>query len=169
MQNNEDIKELAIAAWRLEKWLNNLKSDRKMAAKSALRGIKKYIAAMDVEVIDPVGAKFDLGLAIEVVNNEDPEALEENLIIIETLVPYVYKNGELIQHARVIIGTLVKAEKLNNEIIETSKQDLVEQSFEQEGEETSVSATNITETTDKESTQFQKDEIERMMAYAKIL
>ena len=169
MQNNEDIKELAIAAWRLEKWLNNLKSDRKMAAKSALRGIKKYIAAMDVEVIDPVGAKFDLGLAIEVVNNEDPEALEENLIIIETLVPYVYKNGELIQHARVIIGTLVKAEKLNNEIIERSKQDLVEQSFEQEGEETSVSATNITETTDKESTQFQKDEIERMMAYAKIL
>ena len=43
MSDKADIKELAVAAWRLEKWLDNLVVDRKMAAKSALRSIKKYI------------------------------------------------------------------------------------------------------------------------------
>ena len=38
-----DIRELATATWRLEKWLDNLNAERKMAAKSALRNIKKYI------------------------------------------------------------------------------------------------------------------------------
>ena len=45
MSDKADIKELAVAAWRLEKWLDNLVADRKMAAKSALRSIKKYISA----------------------------------------------------------------------------------------------------------------------------
>lgn len=169
MQNNADIKELAVAAWRLEKWLDNLNSDRKMAAKSALRSIKKYIAAMEVEVIDPIGSKFDPGLAIEVVNNEAPEALEEDLIIIETLAPYVYQNGELMQHARVIIGTLVKEAKPNNEIIEEPKHDVIEQPPVQAEEEPLAPATDVVDATDEEPVQLRKNDIERMMEYAKIL
>lgn len=113
-----DIKELATAAWRLEKWLDNLNAERKMAAKSALRSINKYIAGCNVEVKDPLGSKFDPGLAVEVVNNEAPELPEEELIIIETLAPYVYRNGELIQYARVIIGSQIKEAKENHEIKE---------------------------------------------------
>ena len=170
MQRNADVKELSVAAWRLEKWLDNLNSDRKMAAKSALRSIKKYIAALEVEVVDPIGSKFDPGLAIEVVNNEAPEALEENLIIIETLSPYVYQSGELIQHARVIIGTLVKEAKANNEIIEAPKQDAVEQPpiTEVTDASTTPTATGTAEV-DEEAVQIRKDDIERMMEYAKIL
>lgn len=164
MQNNADIKELAVAAWRLEKWLDNLNSDRKMAAKSALRSIKKYIAALEVEVVDPVGSKFDPGLAIEVVNNEAPEALEENLIIIETLAPYVYQSGELIQHARVIIGTLVKEAKVNNEIVEEPKSD------DTKAEEVpSDTPTSTVDVADEDAVEIRKDDIERMMEYAKIL
>jgi len=164
MQNNADIKELAVAAWRLEKWLDNLNSDRKMAAKSALRSIKKYIAALEVEVVDPVGSKFDPGLAIEVVNNEAPEALEENLIIIETLAPYVYQSGELIQHARVIIGTLVKEAKVNNEIVEEPKSD------DTEAEEVpSDTPTSTVDVADEDAVEIRKEDIERMMEYAKIL
>ena len=117
MAGKADIRELAIAAWRLEKWLDNLNADRKMAAKSALRSIKKYIAESGVEIKDPVGSKFDPGLAVEVVNNEAEDAPEEELIIIETLSPYIYLNGELIQHARVIIGSAVKEARSNNVII----------------------------------------------------
>lgn len=170
MQRNADIKELAVAAWRLEKWLDNLNSDRKMAAKSALRSIKKYIAALEIEVVDPVGSKFDPGLAIEVVNNEAPEALEENLIIIETLSPYVYQSGELIQYARVIIGTLVKEAKANNEIIEAPKQDAVVQPLVTEVKDAPTMPT-VTDTAevDEETVQIRKDDIERMMEYAKIL
>lgn len=115
---NGDIKELAIATWRLEKWLDNLNAERKMAAKSALRSIKKYLSAIGVETKDPIGSKFDAGLAVEVVNNEAPELPEEELIIIETLAPYVYQDGELIQYARVIIGSEIKEAKQNNEIRE---------------------------------------------------
>lgn len=116
--DNADIRELATATWRLEKWLENLNAERKMAAKSALRNIKKYISACNVEVKDPLGSKFDPGLAVEVVNNESPETPEEELIIIETLAPYVYQDGELIQYARVIIGSEIKEAKQNNEIKE---------------------------------------------------
>lgn len=64
MSDKADIKELAVAAWCLEKWLDNLVAGRKMAAKSALRSIKKYISASGVEVKDPLGSKFDPGLAV---------------------------------------------------------------------------------------------------------
>lgn len=114
--DNADVRELATAAWRLEKWLDNLNAERKMAAKSALRSIKKYIAACNVEVKDPIGSKFDPGLAVEVVNNEAPEIAEEDLIIVETLAPYIYIEGELAQYARVIIGSQIKEAKPNNEI-----------------------------------------------------
>lgn len=104
MPSKTNVKDLAVAVWRLERWLNNLNVDRKMAATSALRGIKKYISAINVEIIDPLGSKFDPGLAVEVINNEAPEEDEDHLIISETLSPYVYLDGELLQLARVIIG-----------------------------------------------------------------
>lgn len=110
MANETDISSLATAAWRLEKWLNGIDVDRKMAAKSSLRAIKKYIEACGASISDPTGAKFDPGLAIDVVGNEDESAAEEDLIIIETLAPYVYQNGELVQYARVILGTNLKEE-----------------------------------------------------------
>lgn len=125
MSEKADIKDLAVAVWRLEKWLDNLVADRKMAAKSALRSIKKYISESDIEVRDPLGSKFDPGLAVEVINNEDEDADENKLIIVETVAPYVYCGGELIQHAKVIIGTSIKPPKSNkasnNEVDDSSK------------------------------------------------
>lgn len=165
MQNSADVKELAVAAWRLEKWLDNLNSTRKMAAKSALRSIKKYITALDIEVIDPVGSKFDPGLAIEVVNNESPEAFEENLIIVETLTPYVYQNGELMQHARVIIGTTVKEAKVNKEIVESPS---VKPELEKAAAEDRPSAVQ-NDVKVQEEISIREDDIERMLEYAKIL
>lgn len=160
MSNTAEIKELAVAAWRLEKWLDNLNSDRKMAAKSALRSIKKYIAAMGVEVKDPIGSRFDPGLAIEVINNEDIDAAEEDLIIIETLTPYIYQNGELVQHARVIIGTSVKQAKPNNEIKAEPAPAAPEEGV--------CKAASPAEKEENDIT-ISADDIERMKAYAKIL
>lgn len=169
MQDNADIKELAVATWRLEKWLDNLNFDRKMAAKSALRSIKKYIAALSVEVVDPIGSKFDPGLAIEVVNNEAPERPEEDLIIIETLAPYVYQYGELIQHARVIIGTLIKEGKKSNENIEEAAPTVAVEQPAINTENRSFQGANKVEVSKEENIAIRKDDIERMMKYAKIL
>ena len=169
MAEKADIIELAVAAWRLEKWLDNLNADRKMAAKSALRIIKKYISACGIEVRDPIGARFDPGLAIEVVNNESEEAPEETLIITETLSPYIYHEGKLVQHAREIIGTTQKCVKENKGTVEvddmkarTGDANMVENTeslYNLQAEQPSVDE-NIT---------ISKDEIERIKAYAKIL
>ena len=167
MSDKADIKELAVAAWRLEKWLDNLVADRKMAAKSALRSIKKYISASGVEVKDPLGSKFDPGLAVEVVNNEDEDADENELIIVETLAPYVYQNGELLQHARVIIGTAVKEAKTNTGVVEDNSVKTEASAVAETAAETpqSLKETSVAD----EEVAIGTDEIERMMAYAKIL
>lgn len=163
MSDKPDIKELAVCAWRLEKWLDNLNADRKTAAKSALRGIKKYISACGIELKDPIGSKFDPGLAVEVVNNEDENADEDNLIIIETLSPYIYQDGELIQHARVIIGTAVKEAKENNAVSELI-------SPETSGEECrGTEDVDSTPKAEMEEIEFDAKDIEKVMAYAKIL
>lgn len=162
MSYKADIKELAVAAWRLEKWLDNLNADRKMAAKSALRSIKKYITASGVEVKDPLGSKFDPGLAVEVVNNEADGVPEEQLIIIETLAPYVYQDGELTQHARVIIGTGVKEAKVNNGNVE-------ETPAEKTSTEGNAEQTTPPTDADTDDIKIGADDIERMKDYAKIL
>ena len=178
MTEKADIKELAIATWRLERWLDNLNSDRKMAAKSALRSIKRYISASGIEVVDPIGSKFDPGLAVEVVNNEADDLDEESLIIIETLAPYVYQNGELISHARVIIGGAVRETKANNEIPEVpivsdEPQSILEEAVDVKA--TSDPNLDSSVTIDKASGGKEDDltisaeDIERMMKYAKIL
>lgn len=162
MPDTADIKELAVATWRLEKWVDNINYDRKMAAKSALRSIKKFLSASGIEIRDPLGSKFDPGLAVEVVNNESEETSnEEDLIIIETLSPYLYQNGELIQHARVIIGTALKENRENP--IETEEPLTIDQS-QQVNEGDSVAG----DPSDTESDiVIDEKDIERMMAYAK--
>jgi hypothetical protein len=111
-----NIAELAVAAWRLERWLDNLNAERKMAAKKSLREIKKFLDASDIEVVDPLGWKFDPGLAVEVVNNEADDVDEEELIIIQTNSPVVKQNGAVIQYGKVILGLEIKEQKSNNEL-----------------------------------------------------
>lgn len=117
-----NIAELAVAAWRLERWLDNLNAERKMAAKKSIREIKKFLDASDVEIVDPLGWKFDPGLAVEVVNNEAEDVNEEELIIIQTNAPIVKKNGAVIQYGKIILGQEIKEQKANNEIRTASQQ-----------------------------------------------
>lgn len=111
-----DIADVAIASWRLERWLENLVAERKMAAKSSLRLIKKYLEASNIEIIDPIGWKFDPGLSIEVVSNEADDEEESSLIIIETNSPIIKQGGAVIKCGRVVLGIEVKEQKPNYEI-----------------------------------------------------
>ena len=117
-----DVKDVAVAAWRLEKWLDNIKVERKMAAKSSLRAIKRYLDENHIEVIDLTGTKFDVGLAVSVVNNESDETDEEKLIISEMVKPIIKENGAVIQYGQVILGDKVKKIKENN-VVEISSVD----------------------------------------------
>ena len=128
-----DITEIAIASWRLEKWLNNVNVERKMAAKSALRAINKYLQENNIEVLDLVGNKFDTGLAVSVVNNESEEKDEEKLTIIEMVKPIILQNGSVIQYGQVVLGDKVKEEK-PNEVIQNVVKEKPEQNIIKESE-----------------------------------
>jgi hypothetical protein len=116
MKEAPNIAELAVAAWRLERWLDNLNAERKMAAKKSLREIKKYIEALEIEIVDPLGWRFDPGLAVEVVNNEAEDVAEEELIIVQTNSPIIKQAGAVIQYGKIILGQDIKEQKSNNEI-----------------------------------------------------
>ena len=106
-----DITELAVASWRLEKWLDRVNVERKMAAKSALRTIKKYLHEKEIEVEDLTGERFDVGLAVTVVNNESEEAEEDKLLISEMVRPIVKEKGAVIQYGQVVLNEKIKEEK----------------------------------------------------------
>lgn len=111
-----DIKELAISYWRMEKWLNNTNVERKMAANSALRSIKRYLEGNKIEVLDLVGQHFDSGLAVDVINNDVPEGTDDSKIIIsETIKPIIMQEGAVIQFGQVSIGIAVKPVVTNEE------------------------------------------------------
>ena len=80
----------------------------------------------------------------------------------------MYQNGELIQHARVIIGTLVKEAKKSNEIVDESPQTII-------GEQSAAAAKSVppeksqNDDVSEERADIRKEDIERMMEYAKIL
>ena len=164
MAEKADIKDLAVAAWRLEKWLDNLVADRKMAAKSSLRSIKKYIVDSGIEVKDPIGSKFDPGLAVEVVGNENEDADDNELIVIETITPYVYQNGELIQYARVIIGTEVK--KADNDMPDMAEQTVI---YENSNENVQTIIPNSTPEYEDNKDKNIVYDLERMLKDAKVL
>lgn len=125
MSDKPNIAELAVATWRLERWLDNLNAERKMAAKKSLREIKKYISASEIEIVDPLGWKFDPGLAIEVVNNEAEDVDESELIVIQTNSPIIKEAGSVIQYGKVILGLNIKQPKENKEIGKSSTQEEV--------------------------------------------
>lgn len=111
-----NIAELAVAAWRLERWLDNLNAERKMAAKKSIREIKKFLEASNIEIVDPLGWKFDPGLAVEVVNNEAEDVEEDKLLIIQTNSPIIKQNGAVTQYGKVVLGLEIKEQKANNEL-----------------------------------------------------
>lgn len=115
-----DIKDIAVASWKLEKWLDNLNVERKMAAKSALRSMKKYLSDNHVETLDLTGSKYDSGLAINVVNNEAPEVDENDLLISEMVKPIIMQDGAVIEFGQVILNTEVKKQKPNNAQVDSN-------------------------------------------------
>lgn len=174
MTEKADVRELAIAAWRLERWLDGLHVERKQAAKSALRSIKKFLTVSGVVIQDPIGSKFDPGLAIEVINNEDEIADESKLIIVETVSPYVYLNGHLIQHAKVIIGTSIhdKNDGQTQKYKSTQQRATPPKSDSDTGiSQEAVSTVGNSETSQASHSDIdiKKEDVERMLRYAKIL
>jgi len=133
-----NLKEAAIAYWRLQKWVSSVDVDRKIAAESSLRTLKDFLKENDVEVIDLSGKQYDPGLSVEVLFFEDEDTDSENIpTIVEMIQPIIIQKGSVIEFGQVVIAKnpqtitsisnieSVPEETVNNDPIDISKTTMV--------------------------------------------
>lgn len=96
---------LAVEVWRVEQWLNKQSSDAALAApRYAMRRINAILDAHGIETLDFTGSPASDGLAVDITEAIEDAALEPGeRIISETLQPVVLRNGEVVQHGRVVV------------------------------------------------------------------
>ena len=112
-----NIGDVALAYWRLEKWVNDINVERKTAATSSLRIIKKYLDDNGIVLKDYIGHKYDAGFAIDVIGITTESSIpEEELVVSETLIPLILENGEVLKYGQVMLGEAVKITEPNNEL-----------------------------------------------------
>lgn len=105
-----EIKELAIAYWRLNKWVAGQESDHKMAAESALRTIREYLEDQHIVIQDITGEWYDEGLPVIVLNKSELLGCEGPFYISEMLQPIILQNDALALGGKVILKEM-KGEK----------------------------------------------------------
>lgn len=101
----KNIKEAAVAFWRLQKWVSSVDVDRKIAAESSLRTLKDFLKENEVDVIDLTGKLYDPGLSVEVMYFEDEDTESENIpTIVEMMRPIILQNGNVVEFGQVVIA-----------------------------------------------------------------
>jgi hypothetical protein len=100
----DDIKELAIAYWRLQKWSKNPDIPKRIIVESALRSIQHYLNGMNIQVLDLTGRGYDPGLAVKIIYCEEDASLNtDSFIISEMISPIIYQSGKLLRTGEVVI------------------------------------------------------------------
>lgn len=96
---------LALGVWKLKQWLQKAKVERKIGAEKALYLIEKELNDENIEVIDITGKLYDAGLAVEVINNLNPEEKDSSKIFItEMIKPIIMKDNKVLVFGQVVIG-----------------------------------------------------------------
>lgn len=107
-----DIKSLAVAKWRLEKWLDKANVDKKLPAESSIRVISEYLEGQGIKIIDPLEQEYDTGLAVDVVCVENSKSKSRKpSIITEVMAPIVIEHDEVISRGQVVISKLYTVKK----------------------------------------------------------
>jgi len=103
----EDIIELAVSSWRISKWNENNKIEFKMNTlplEYSIRKIYTVLGLVNVEIIDPTGSYYDIGLAVDVVYSIDEDMnVEGKIIIHETLSPIILIDNKIVKRGEVVI------------------------------------------------------------------
>lgn len=102
----QDLTDLAIEFWRLEKRLkkieDKLSQDENKAFRNSIEKLGRFVRKNDLEVTDYTGQVYNSGMNLEILASEKDSQLEQD-IIFETHEPAVAHKGILIKKAKVII------------------------------------------------------------------
>lgn len=128
-----DICDIAVAAWRLEKWLDNLQIESKIAAKSSLRLMKGFLKENEIELIDLTGEPFDPGYSVDVISNESSGREDDGLIITEMIKPIIKQKGIVVRNGQVVLGDSIKKSIpiVQNQMTEEKEEDQIDSLDEQ--------------------------------------
>ena len=100
-----NVKDIATAYWRLQKWVSSVRVERKLAAESSLRALKDFLSENEIEVIDLTGELYDPGLSVEIIHSENKGASNgDKLTIIEMIRPIILHKGSVIEFGQVVIA-----------------------------------------------------------------
>ena len=102
----QDLTDLAIEFWRLEKRLKKieekLSEDENKAFRNSIEKLGRFVKKNDLEVTDYTGQIYNQGMNLEILASEKDSQLAQD-IIYETHEPAVAHKGILIRKAKVII------------------------------------------------------------------
>jgi len=99
-----DLKELAVAYWRLKKWVIECNAEKKLPAESSLRVIEEFLCENKITALDLTNQIYDAGLAVEIIYCENPDATCTNPIITEMLRPIILQDGVVILIGQIVIS-----------------------------------------------------------------
>lgn len=104
--STQEIANLAIELWRLEKRLakieDKISDDERKALQNSSQKLKRYIQQNDIEINDYAGQVYNEGMNLDILSSEKDSSLKQS-IIFETHEPAVLHKGILIRKAKVII------------------------------------------------------------------
>lgn len=102
----QDVADMAIELWRLEKRLakteEKLSSDENKALSNSVDKIRRFVQKNDIEVTDYTGQAYNEGMNLDILSSEKDPELKQS-IVYETHEPAVTHKGILIRKAKVII------------------------------------------------------------------
>lgn len=103
-----DVNDLATTVWRLQKWLDEQKSrdgTNLTVASYSIRKLDAILVKHNVLTIDDCGKKYDVGLSVDVVENLVGTSDDSSdFIIVETILPTISAQSQVIQFGQVVIN-----------------------------------------------------------------
>ncbi len=97
-----DIIELALAYWRLKRWVDKVEVDKKLSAYNSLKKIGKYLENQGVQLIGYDGQSYDIGLRGSVAGDDGFYDCDEATIA-QTIEPVILIDKEIVHYGIVVL------------------------------------------------------------------
>ena len=102
----EDLADMAVDIWRLEKKVSKLKADfpeyQSRPLENSLSRMKRVLQKHSIEIIDYTNQKYNEGLNVEILSVEKDGTLLEP-IVKETVEPAILHQGKILKKAKIIV------------------------------------------------------------------
>ena len=97
-----DIIELALAYWRLKRWIDKIEVEKKLSAYNSLKKIEKYLLSKGVQLIAYDGQTYDIGLPVSLADDDGFYDCDD-AIISQTIEPVIMIDEKIVHFGIVVL------------------------------------------------------------------